>query len=276
MPLDIQYMRNWNQGYMQWAQANGLRRDSDPIQIHLYSEVMQRFRRAAQGKGCGRRPPPHLRERVATYCDPLPFYREPLESGFIDTERYPLNAVSQRPMAMYHAWDSQNAWLRQIHTENFLFVNPKTALAAGIADGGWMWVESPWGKVRCRCRHSEGVEPGTVWTWNAIGKAPGAWGLAEGANESRRGFLLNHLLSEELLMSDGAHPGGVRVSNADPVTGQAGWYDVRVRIVPVQPGEPEQTWPSPQPVQPLPGQGGPGWVAGLGQGRRGVGGGGAA
>ena len=24
-------------------------------------------------------------------------------------------------------------------------------------------------------RHSEAVEPGTVWTWNAIGKAAGAW-----------------------------------------------------------------------------------------------------
>jgi anaerobic selenocysteine-containing dehydrogenase len=81
-------------------------------------------------------------------------------------------------MAMYHSWDSQNAWLRQIHTYNFLMVNRQTALAAGIADGAWMWVESPWGKVRCLCRHSEAVEPGTVWTWNAIGKAAGAWNLA--------------------------------------------------------------------------------------------------
>jgi len=39
------------------------------------------------------------------------------------------------------------AWLRQIHTENYLFVNPLTAGAEGIADGGWMWVESPW--ARC-------------------------------------------------------------------------------------------------------------------------------
>lgn len=263
MPQHIQYMRNWNHEYMQWAQANGLRRDCDPIQIHLYSEVLQRFRRAALGKGGGRRPPPRLRERVAAYFDPLPFYYAPLEARCTDTERYPLNAVTQRPMAMYHSWDSQNAWLRQIHTQNFLYVNPKTANAAGIADGGWMWVESPWGKVRCMCRHSEGVEPGTVWTWNAIGKAPGAWNLSEGANESRRGFLLNHLLSEELVDRGGAN----RVSNSDPITGQAGWYDVRVRIYPTQPGEPEQTWPSPEPMKPLPGQVGRpmkwlGWMAG--------------
>ena len=61
-----------------------------------------------------------------------------------------------------------------------------------------MWVESQWGKVRCMCSYSEAVEPGTVWTWNAIGKAPGAWRLSPDANESQRGFLLNHLISEEL------------------------------------------------------------------------------
>ena len=66
----------------------------------------------------------------------------------------------------------------------------------GIADGDWIWVESQWGKVRCMGRHSEALEPGTVWTWNAIGKQPGAWGLAPDANEARKGFLLNHLISD--------------------------------------------------------------------------------
>ena len=79
--------------------------------------------------------------------------------------------------------------------------------------------------VRCLCRYSEAVEPGTVWTWNAIGKSKGAWGLSKDANESQRGFLLNHLISEELPLQDGA-----RYSNSDPITGQAGWYDVRVNI----------------------------------------------
>ena len=249
MPENIQYMRNWNQDYMVWAQANGLRRDKDPIVIHLYSEFLQKFRLAAQGKGGGRQPPQRLRERVATYFDPLPFYYAPLEAQCTDTEAFPLNAVTQRPMAMYHSWDSQNAWLRQIHTQNFLYVNPKTARQAGVSDGGWMWVESAWGKVRCQCRTSEAVEPGTVWTWNAIGKAPGAWNLSEGANESRRGFLLNHLLREELPASGGTGT----VSNSDPITGQAGWYDVRVRIRPADPGEPQETWPRPAPMKPVPG-----------------------
>ena len=217
------YMRNWNRGYMEWAQRMRLRRYGEPILVHLYSEVLQKFRLAAQGKWPGRRPPPELAGRVATHFDPLPFYSAPLETQHTDPDKYPLAAITQRPMAMYHSWDSQNAWLRQIHAHNYLFVNPRTALAAGIADGAWMWVESQWGKVRCMGRWSEAVEPGTVWTWNAIGKSPGAWALAPDANEFTRGFVLNHLISDTL-------PGDT--SNSDPVTGQAGWYDVRVRIYP--------------------------------------------
>jgi anaerobic selenocysteine-containing dehydrogenase len=146
-------------------------------------------------------------------------------------------------MAMYHSWDSQNAWLRQIHSHNYLHVNPLTAQAAGIADGGWCWVESRWGQVRCMLRHSEAVEPGTVWTWNAIGKADGAWQLAPGSDEARKGFLLNHLISEELPFDDGRPGGQGRISNSDPVTGQAGWYDVRVRIRPAEPEEEKISFP---------------------------------
>jgi anaerobic selenocysteine-containing dehydrogenase len=225
-----------------------VRRYTDPIVIQIYSEVLQKFRMAAEGRGeSPRRPPAHLRERIATYCDPLPFYYAPLEVQATDTVRYPLAAVTQRPMAMYHSWDSQNAWLRQLHSHNYLFVNPATAKAAGVADGGWMWVESQWGKVRCMARYSESVEPGTVWTWNAIGKGKGAWQLTADADESRKGFLLNHLISEELPHA------GRRISNSDPVTGQAGWYDVRVRIRPAQPDEPAESSPQIEAVRPAPG-----------------------
>jgi anaerobic selenocysteine-containing dehydrogenase len=235
LPPSYRYMRNWNRGYMEWAQRCRIRRWGDPVLIHLYSEVLQRFRLAAQGKWPGRQPPERHAKRVEKYFDPLPFWYEPLEAAATDGEKFPLAAITQRPMAMYHSWDSQNAWLRQIHAHNYLFVNPDTARAAGIRDGAWMWVESPWGSVRCMGRHSEAVEPGTVWTWNAIGKQPGAWGLSTDANESRRGFLLNHLITETL-------PGGT--SNSDPVTGQAGWYDVRVRIYPAEANEPDEVAPS--------------------------------
>jgi anaerobic selenocysteine-containing dehydrogenase len=249
LPPAHQYMRNWNKGYMEWAQQAGLRRDNDPVIIHLYSEILQSFRLAAQGKRPGKQPPSSLRERVITHFDPLPFWQAPLEEQQSDLQRYPLNALTQRPMAMYHSWDSQNAWLRQIHAHNYLYVNARTAREAGIADGGWLWVESQWGKARALCRYSEAVEPGTVWTWNAIGKASGAWNLDKDANESQKGFLLNHLISEELP----TNAQGQRFSNSDPITGQAAWYDVRVRIYPAEAGEPEQSWPQFEPMKPYPG-----------------------
>jgi len=250
LPKSYQYMRNWNQGYLEWSRYHRLTRYTDPINIHIYSEVLQKFRLSAQGKYAGKQPPDHLRKRIETYFDPLPFYYEPLESQLSDKHKYPLNAITQRPMAMYHSWDSQNAWLRQIHTHNYLHVNPKTARAADINDGDWMWVESQWGKVRCMCRFSEAVEPGTVWTWNAIGKASGAWNLTPDANESQKGFLLNHLISEELP----AHETGEHISNSDPITGQAGWYDVQVRIYKADANEEPISSPQFDTMLPVPGE----------------------
>jgi anaerobic selenocysteine-containing dehydrogenase len=250
LPRSYQYMRNWNQGYLEWAKRHALLRYTEPINVHIYSEVLQKFRLAAQGKSDGKQPPEHLRERINKHFDPLPFYTRPLETLQSDLHKYPLNAITQRPMAMYHSWDSQNAWLRQIHTYNYLNVNTKTAMDAGIADGGWMWVESMHGKVKCLCRHSEAVEPGTVWTWNAIGKAAGAWGLDDDANEARQGFLLNHLISEELPRS----ANGDHLSNSDPVTGQAGWYDVQVRIYPADENEEQVSAPQFDAMVTLPGQ----------------------
>ncbi len=251
MPEGMHYMRNWNRAYLDFAKDKGWRQKNDPVQLAIYSDTLQSFRLAAQGKSAGRRPPEHLRERIAKYFDPLPFWYPPLEDDCTDLQAYPLNAITQRPMAMYHSWDSQNAWLRQIHSHNYLQVNPLTAQAAGIADGGWCWVESQWGRVRCMLRTSEAVEPGTVWTWNAIGKADGAWQLAPGADESRKGFLLNHLISEELPFpgKEAGHKAGSAsgtISNSDPITGQAGWYDVRVRIRPAAPEESDTTFPQVQ------------------------------
>ena len=260
LPAEMQYMRNWNRAYLDFGMEHGFRQKNDVIQLALYSDTLQSFRLAARGKTGGRQPPEHLRARIDRYFDPLPFWYPPLEDEATDLDRFPLHAVTQRPMAMYHSWDSQNAWLRQIHSHNYLFVNPLTASAAGVADGGWLWVESQWGKVRCLARYSEAVEPGTVWTWNAIGKASGAWQLAPGADESRKGFLLNHLIAEELPL-----PGGVdgsagagdgksrRVSNSDPITGQAGWYDVRVRLRAAAPDEAQESWPQALPMPDTPG-----------------------
>jgi hypothetical protein len=90
----------------------------------------------------------------------------------------------------------------------------------------------------------------TVWTWNAIGKRKGAWALDAGAPEATEGFLLNHLISE-LLPPKGD---GMRYSNSDPVTGQAAWFDLRVRIERV--GPQDQAAPAFDPIPRVVPQGG--------------------
>jgi hypothetical protein len=78
-----------------------------------------------------------------------------------------------------------------------------------------------------------GTAPGTVWTWNAIGKRADAWKLSKDAPEYTKGFLLNHVIDD--LMPPRSD--GYRYTNADPVTGQAAWFDLRVRIYAAQPHE---------------------------------------
>ncbi|WP_418314843.1 molybdopterin-dependent oxidoreductase [Piscinibacter sakaiensis] len=251
LPEAMQYMRNWNRDYLDFAKDKGWRKKNDPIQLAIYSDVLQSFRLAAQGKTSGRQPPEQLRSRIERHFDPLPFWSPPLEDEATDAGDFPLHAITQRPMAMYHSWDSQNAWLRQLHSHNHLFVNPQTAQAAGIGDGDWCWIESRWGRVRCMVRYSEAVEPSTVWTWNAIAKADGAWRLGPGADEARQAFLLNHLITDRLPISGQA--GSATVANADPVTGQAGWYDVRVRLRRAAADEPAQASPQTSTTPEVPG-----------------------
>jgi hypothetical protein len=61
---------------------------------------------------------------------------------------------------------------------------------------------------------------------------------------------LNHLIPEELPECEA----GNHLSNSDPVTGQAAWFDVRVRIYKAQDQEPHVTSPQFNEQQALPGQ----------------------
>ncbi len=249
LPENTRYYRHSNKDYLEFAKHAGWVGSTDQIVMELYSETMQRFNLAGQGLYDGPMPTEeHHKERLKKYFTPLPEFYTPLEQCRIDEDEYPYHAVNQRPMFMYHSWDSQNAWLRQIMAQNYLYMNREEALKNGIQDKAWAWVESHNGKIRVQVKHAEGCAPNTVWTWNAIGKQPGAWGLKEGANEGTDGFLMNHLISE-LLPKKGDNLDNV--TNSDPITGQAAWYDLRVKIYPAAEGE-TGTWPTFDTIKPLP------------------------
>ena len=263
LPPSMRFMRFANRDYLEFAQQAGFIDSTEPIVIQLYSEALQTFRLAGQGLYDGPQPAAAGdRERLARYCDPLPFHYPALEQQRggeesqrrkEESQRFRFHAITQRPMTMYHSWDSQNPWLRQILAHNVLYMNRTRGESLGIRDGSWVWVESRTARMRVRVQLMEGVQPDTVWTWNAVGKQPGAWGLAKNANEAVDGFLLNHLINELLPANEGER----LYSNSDPVTGQAAWYDLRVAITPAAPGE-SGVWPLPEAAAALPGAPAPG------------------
>src|SRR6185312_14492474 len=240
IPAAGRYYKMANRDYLEWAKSLAFVGSTQPIVLQFYAESLQRFRLAARGHGATQ-PPDHERARVERYFDPIPFWYlslpplagEGAEGGGARVSSkdsrhpnplppagegdYPLAAITQRPMFMYHAWGSQNKWLRQIATRNALYVHPDTARAAGIGDGDWAWIIAPRGRIRAPVRVHAATAPGTVWTWNAIGKRKGAWKLDADAPEFHDGFLLNHLIDEQLPRD----ADGLRRANADPVTGQA-------------------------------------------------------
>ncbi|MFQ5625277.1 MAG: molybdopterin oxidoreductase family protein [Methyloligellaceae bacterium] len=237
------YFKHANKAYLDWAVSAGFLGSSSPVVFQLYSESLQKFRLAAQGKGPVKTPNKHAR-RIKAFFDPLPFWYAPFEGALLDDKEFPFYAITQRPMAMYHSWGSQNAWLRQIHGSNRLYMSRERAKALGIADDDWVWISGYNGRVKAQIKLMEGVNPDTVWTWNAIGRRAGAGGLDEDAPEATRGFLLNHLISE--LLPEGT--GGYRYANTDPVTGQAAWYDLKVRIEKAHPDEAQLTEPRFEPL----------------------------
>jgi anaerobic selenocysteine-containing dehydrogenase len=239
LPMEAQFLKHANANYLAHAHRMGWIPSAEPIVFQLYSEHLQKFRLAAEGHG-DRQPPEQHRKRVHDMFDPLPIWYTPFEEEGADDSGYPLHALTQRPMHMYHSWGSQNTWLRQITAQNRLFMHRAKAAELGIEDDQWIWIDSPHGRVKGQVKTMDGVNRDTVWTWNAIGKRKGAWGLSEDAPESNKGFLLNHVITELLPPKSDGH----RYSNSDPITGQAAWFDLRVRITPCAANEIEATEPS--------------------------------
>ncbi len=223
VPPEAAYCKPWSNEYQSWAVKMGFYDSPQPYLFQLYVEPMRRFQLAALGEG-KRQPPDHLRARIRATMDPLPIWYAPLSDT--DNTQYPIHALTQRPMAMYHSWGSQNAWLRQIHGHNPLYIPTKLWEAHNFTDGDWARVTSPHGTITVPVAHMAALNENTIWTWNAIGKRKGTWALSDDAPEATKGFLLNHLIHELLPAKSDGH----RYANSDPITGQAAWFDLRVKI----------------------------------------------
>ena len=224
VPEEAKYFKPWNNAYQDWAVELGLYDNPSPYIFNLYSEPMRKFQLAAEGVG-ERLPPEHLKDRLKKVMSPLPIWYS-TESDNEEKGEYPIHALTQRPMAMYHSWGSQNAWLRQIHGLNPLYVPTKIMRDYNLKTGDWVKLSSIHNSITVPVAEMSSLNENTVWTWNAIGKRKGAWALDPNAPEATKGFLLNHLI-HELQPNKGD---GHRWSNSDPVTGQAAWFDLKVKL----------------------------------------------
>jgi anaerobic selenocysteine-containing dehydrogenase len=186
-----QYFKPWNAAYQDWAVGMGFydtpvsptSSSSGPNRCAASSWPPTATAPASPPTTCARK----LRDKL----DPLPIWYPPDSD---DPETYPIHALTQRPMAMYHSWGSQNAWLRQIHGRNPLYVPTALMRAHALADGDWVKVTSAHGTITVPVMEMAALNPHTIWTWNAIGKRKGAWALDPQAPEATKGFLLNHLI----------------------------------------------------------------------------------
>ena len=225
VPKEALYFKHANLAWQNWAIEMGLQ--DAPVEniFQLYLEPLRKFQLCAEGK-MEPQPPATHRDRIINCFDPLPAWYPPFEGASVDLSDYPYHALTQRPAAMYHSWGSQNAWLRQIHGTNPMYVPGEICDEVGLVDGDWAYIISHHGKIKVPVKRMEAVNNKTLWTWNAIGKRKGAWALSPGAPETKEGFLLNHIINELLPPKGDGH----RWSNSDPITGQAAWFDLRVRV----------------------------------------------
>ena len=151
------YYKHANKAYLDWAKDVGFIGAAAPVTFQLYLEPLQKFRLSARGHGAIKTPATH-RARIEKYFDPIPFWYPPFDSDASDA--FSFSAITQRPMHMYHSWGTHNGWLRQITAENCLYINRARAQKLGIADGDWVWITSPIGRVKGRAKLMEGVNPG--------------------------------------------------------------------------------------------------------------------
>ncbi len=98
--------------------------------------------------------------------DPLPYFVEPNESPYSTPElakEYPLVLSTGGRLPYYfHSQYRQIPWLRQLQPYPRVQIHPDTALDLGIAEGDWVWIETPRGRIKQKAQLFAGVKPNVV------------------------------------------------------------------------------------------------------------------
>lgn len=136
---------------------------------------------------------------------PLPVY-EPRE--WQPDSQYPLYLINWKESSQTHSRTQNNAFLAEIKSTDGLRINTKTAGKAGIQNGDWVWVESPYGKLKMKAELTEGIHPDVVGTQHG-------WG---------------HWAMGRIAKGRGAHTGFLAATKACALSGQSLNKEICVRV----------------------------------------------
>jgi len=150
--------------------------------------------------------------------DPLPQFREPLESPYSTPElyeRFPYIVITGRRMpGFFHSENRQLPWMRELHRDPVVEIHPDAAAREGIREGDWIIIESPRGRVRQRAKLFPGIDPRVV-------SAEHAWWFPE-RNDSGHGWDESNIN----ILTDNAY------ENCDPAMGATHIRTLLCRIYP--------------------------------------------
>ena len=93
LPEDALYFKHANMAYQNFAVEMGFFDKPEPYTFQIYSEVLQKFKLAAEGHG-DVQPPEHMREQIKTCFTPLPSWYQPFEDKQTDDDEFPIYALT--------------------------------------------------------------------------------------------------------------------------------------------------------------------------------------
>jgi thiosulfate reductase / polysulfide reductase chain A len=96
--------------------------------------------------------------------DPLPAYREPTGPDSTWKPYRLLNISGARSLPYHHSEFRHVAGFRKQLPEPIVEIPVDTARRHGIADGDWVWIETPMGRVKQRARLTTSFAPGYIAT----------------------------------------------------------------------------------------------------------------
>lgn len=116
---------------------------------------------------------------------PLPYYEEPPESPLRTPKiaaRYPLVLTTgARISFFFNSEHRQLAKLRKAQRDPVAEIHPESAARFGIANGTWMWIETPRGRIRQKAKVTDGIDPRVIhvqhgwWFPEQSGPEYGVW-----------------------------------------------------------------------------------------------------